>query len=63
MYVYLHRGVYFAKSDCLVLPKNWLFYRKPAKRSIVWTKKWPETYEGAGLTQNRGQIWTQQPFD
>ena len=29
------------------------------KTSFVWTGKWPKTYEGAELAQNRVQIWTQ----
>ena len=42
------------------------FYQKTSrftenwqKPSCVRTKKWSETYEGAELAQNRGQIWTQ----
>ena len=46
--------VYSGKSDCLVSPKNKSFYGKPAKPSCVWTEKWPKTYEGAELAQNRG---------
>ena len=40
-------------------PKSSRFTENRQKTSCVWTQKWPKTYEGAELAQNRGQIWTQ----
>ena len=47
------RGIYSCKSDCLVLPKSKSFYKKPAKTSCFWAKKWPKPHVGAGSAQNR----------
>ena len=35
------------------------FTENQQKPSCVSIKNWSETYEGAELAQNRGQIWTQ----
>ena len=66
--LYVHYDDPLTLSAGAYIPENLTaqFYQKTIrftengqKPSCVRTNKWSETYEGAELAQNRGQIWTQ----
>ena len=62
MYVVQHYlpGAYIPENlTAMFYLKTSRFTKNRQKTSSVWTRKWPKTYEGAELAQNRGQIWTQ----